>query len=167
MRRPVVSLLVAGGALVALTIPLFTIETGLSGASTFPEDLRVSRGFAALQEDFGFGADAPVNIVLEGDIDAPATTAAIDELRAALAEDPSFGPSSLQVSEAGDVALIAVPVVGDPNSEAADRPRRGAPRRCPQPSTARRSRPSSAASPQRRSTSRRSRSSRSRSCSDS
>ena len=119
MRRPVVSLLVAGGALVALTIPLFTIETGLSGASTFPEDLRVSRGFAALQEDFGFGADAPVNIVLEGDIDAPATTAAIDELRAALAEDPSFGPSSLQVGAAGDVALIAVPVVGDPNSEAA------------------------------------------------
>ena len=59
MHRPVVSLLVAGGALVALTIPLFTIETGLSGVSTFPEDLRVTRGFVALQEDFGFGADAP------------------------------------------------------------------------------------------------------------
>ena len=118
MRRPVVSLLVAGGALVALTIPLFTIETGLSGVSTFPEDLRVTRGFVALQEDFGFGADAPVNIVLDGDIAAPATTAGIEELRATLGEDPNFGPSSLQIGEGGDIALIAVPVVGDPNSEA-------------------------------------------------
>ena len=118
MRRPVISLLVAGGALVALTIPLFTIETGLSGVSTFPEDLRVTRGFVALQEDFGFGADAPVNIVLDGDVHAPATVAAIDELQALLADDPNFGPSSLQLGDAGDVALIAVPAVGDPNSEA-------------------------------------------------
>jgi RND superfamily putative drug exporter len=118
MRRPVVSLLVAGGALVALTIPLFTIQTGLSGVSDFPEELRVTRGFAALQEDFGFGADAPVNIVVSGDIDAPSTAAAIDEVQALLAGDPNFGPSSLQVAETGDVALIAVPAVGDPNSEA-------------------------------------------------
>ena len=118
MRRPVVSLLVAGGALVALTIPLFTIETGLSGVSTFPEDLRFTRGFVALQEDFGFGANAPVNIVLDGDIAAPTTTAGIEELRATLGEDPNFGPSSLQIGEGGDIALIAVPAVGDPNSEA-------------------------------------------------
>ena len=118
MRRPVVSLLVVGGALVALTIPLFTIETGLSGVSTFPEDLRFTRGFVALQEDFGFGANAPVNIVLDGDIAARATTAGIEELRATLGEDPNFGPSSLQIGEGGDIALIAVPAVGDPNSEA-------------------------------------------------
>ncbi|MDA1061562.1 MAG: MMPL family transporter [Chloroflexi bacterium] len=116
MRRPVVSLLLAGGALVALTIPLFTIETGLSGVSTFPDDLRVTQGFAALQQDFGFGADAPVNIVLDGDVAAPATHAGIEELRAALAADPDFGPVTLEVSAAGDLALIAAPAVGDPNS---------------------------------------------------
>ncbi len=117
MRRPALSLLLAGGLLVVMTIPLFTIETGLSGVSTFPQDLRSSQGFAALQEDFGFGADAPVNIVIEGDTNDPAVATAIDGLQATIAADPDFGPSSLQVSGGGDVTLLAVPAVGDAQGE--------------------------------------------------
>ena len=119
MRRPVVSLVLAGGLLVVMTIPLFTIKTGLSGVATFPEELRASRGFAALQEDFGFGADAPVNIVVEGDVDSPAVTGAIEELRATLAGDPDFGPNSLQLGEDGGVALVAAPAVGAAQDERA------------------------------------------------
>ena len=119
MRRPVVSLVLAGGLLLLLTIPLFTIKTGLSGVSTFPEDLRVTQGFAALQEDFGFGADAPVNIVIEGNVESPAVAGAIDDLRARLANDADFGPSSLQIGDDGGVALVAVPAVGDSQSERA------------------------------------------------
>ena len=119
MRRPVASLVLAGGLLLLLTIPLFTIKTGLSGVSTFPEDLRVTQGFAALQEDFGFGADAPVNIVIEGNVESPAVAGAIDDLRARLANDADFGPSSLQIGDDGGVALVAVPAVGDSQSERA------------------------------------------------
>src|SRR3990172_427322 len=35
---------------------------------------------------------------------------------AELAEDPSFGRSTLQVNDAGDLALFSVPVSGDPSS---------------------------------------------------
>ena len=119
MRRPLVSLVLVGGLLVALTIPLFTIETGLSGVSTFPEDLRASQGFAALQEDFGFGSDAPVNIVIEGDASDPAVASAIDSLEERLAADTDFGPASLETNAAGAVTLLAVPAVGDPQGERA------------------------------------------------
>ena len=119
MGHPWLSLALGGGLLLAMTAPLLTIDTGLSGASTFPEDLRARQGFEALQEDFGFGADAPVQIVVEGDVDSPAAVAAIDELRGLLAADARFGPSTLETAASGDLAVIVAPAVGDPQSREA------------------------------------------------
>ncbi len=116
MGHPWVSLALGGGLLLAMTAPLLTIDTGLSGASTFPENLRARQGFEALQEEFGFGADAPVQIVVEGDVDSPASVAAIEELRGLLAADARFGPSTLETSAGGDLAVVVAPAVGDPQS---------------------------------------------------
>ena len=119
MRRPWLSLALAGGLLVPMAAPLFSINTGTSGVSTFPDGLRAKECFVALQQDFGFGADAPANVVIEGDIASAPVAGAIAELRGALAADTAFGPSSLEVSESGGIALLSAPVVGDPTSAAA------------------------------------------------
>ena len=120
MRRPWISLGVGVTVLVLMAAPLVTMNLGNSGISTFPDGLRAKEGFVALQEDFGFSADAPANIVIDGDVTSPAVLAAIDSLAADLAAKDAFGPAQLQINEAGDLAWLAVPVVGDPTARSID-----------------------------------------------
>ena len=117
MRRPVVSLVLAGGLLLAAAVPYFDINTGTSGVSTFPDDFRAKEGFEVLLEEFGFGLNAPAEVVVAGEIESAPVQEAIDSLRASLATDPAFGPADLQSNEAADLALLSVPVVGDATSE--------------------------------------------------
>jgi putative drug exporter of the RND superfamily len=119
MARPVVSLVLATGILVVLTIPLFGIRTGFSGISTFPDDVQSKQAFAVLSRDFSGGLTSPAQIVVDGDVRSPAVAAAIAKLRADLEADPAFGPSTVQINRAGDLALVSVPVQGDPSGEAA------------------------------------------------
>ena len=57
--------------------------------------------------------------MVDGEVRSPAVTAAIGRLQAALKADPAFGPSILQINRAGDLALVSVPVNGDPSGQAA------------------------------------------------
>ncbi len=116
MRRPVVSLILGAGLLIAAAVPYLTINTSTSGVSTFPQDLRVTRGFVALQEEFGASLSNPAQVVTDGDIESEAVQAGIEALRADIAADEGFGLPSLEVNDAGDLALLNVPVAGDPES---------------------------------------------------
>ncbi|MCH8298025.1 MAG: MMPL family transporter [Chloroflexi bacterium] len=119
MARPVISLLLSGGLLIAATVPFFSINTGFAGVSTLPDKLESKQAFLVLDEKFSFGEVAPVEIVIQGDIDSPAVQAGIDRLRVLLADDGAFGePRDLVVSDSGTVALLAVPVSGDPSGDA-------------------------------------------------
>ncbi|PKB72746.1 MAG: hypothetical protein BZY75_05400, partial [SAR202 cluster bacterium Io17-Chloro-G7] len=117
MRRPAVSLLLAGGLLAAAAIPYFSINTGNSGASSFPEDFRSRQGFEVLQAEFGFGANAPAEVVIDGDIASPEVQDAIASVRALLLTDEIFGAPQLEANDAGDLALLSVPLKGDSLSE--------------------------------------------------
>jgi RND superfamily putative drug exporter len=119
MARPVTSLLVAGGILAVLALPLFGIKTGFSGISTYPDGIQSKQAFTVLSRDFSGGLTSPAQIVVDGDVRSPAVTAAIAKLQAALTADPAYGPSNLQTNQAGDLALVSVPVNGDPSGEAA------------------------------------------------
>src|SRR6266704_1271314 len=120
MARPVVSLLVAVGILAVAAVPLFGIRTGFSGISTFPNDVQSKQAFAVLSRDFTAGGlTSPAQIVVDGKVRSPAVTAAIGRLQADLKTDRAFGPSIVQINQAGDLALVSVPVNGDPSSEAA------------------------------------------------
>src|SRR6266702_1556240 len=120
MARPVVSLLVAVGILAVAAVPLFGIRTGFSGISTFPNDVQSKQAFAVLSRDFTAGGlTSPAQIVVDGKVRSPAVTAAIGRLQADLKTDRAFGSSIVQINQAGDLALVSVPVNGDPSSEAA------------------------------------------------
>ncbi|HYU92597.1 MAG TPA: MMPL family transporter [Actinomycetota bacterium] len=112
MRRPVVSLLVATGILVLAALPYFSINEGFSGVSTLPDEAESKQAFLILEREFSGGLGSPVEIVIDGGI-TPSVTASIEHMQAALAADPSFGPSTVEVNEAGDLALISVPLSGD------------------------------------------------------
>jgi RND superfamily putative drug exporter len=117
MRRPVASVLVSGGVLVAVAIPYFGINLGFPGVSMLPADTDAHRAFAIMAEDFSGGLDSPVEIAIDADLSSPAVQAGIDELRATLAGDPAFGPSQVETNAAGDLALVSAPTVGDPSSD--------------------------------------------------
>jgi RND superfamily putative drug exporter len=120
IRHPVLSFGLSAALLVAASVPYFSIETGFSGISTFPDSLPAKQAFLTLDREFTGGMVAPAQVVVDGDIESPAVQQAIAELEAAVAADPDFGPSTIETNEAGDLALLEIPVVGDPNTALAE-----------------------------------------------
>ncbi|HET6771490.1 MAG TPA: MMPL family transporter [Actinomycetota bacterium] len=115
MRRPVVSLALAAGILVMAALPYFSINEGFSGVSTLPDEVESKQAFLVLERDFSGGLGSPVEIVIDGEI-TPSVMASIEDLEEALDADPSFGPSTIEVNEAGDLALLSAPLSGDMSS---------------------------------------------------
>lgn len=125
MRRPVISLVVSAGILIVAAIPLLDLNLGFNGVSTMPEDSRAKEAFLILEKEFSFGLVSPLEIVIDGDINSEAAQTAIAMLNAALVADRGFvGEPTVQVNDAGDLALISIPVAGGaagPTAEAAIR----------------------------------------------
>lgn len=118
-RRPVVSLIIAGGLLIAAAVPYFDASMGMSGISGLPDDLRAKQGFTVLQEEFGFGLDAPAIVVIDGPTDSQDVRAGITRLESALASDPSFVSSELEDYPGANLSVLSARVVGDPLSQEA------------------------------------------------
>ena len=120
MRQPAISLLLAGGILIAAVVPFFDINTGAAGVSTFPDGIESKEAFLILDEEFSAGEVTPVEIVIDGIINSEPVQAAIDRLTDTLKTDEAFSaPRPLQVNPAGDLALLSVPVAGDSVSQEA------------------------------------------------
>jgi putative drug exporter of the RND superfamily len=118
MRRPVVSLVLAAGILLVASLPYLSIHEGFSGVSTLPDEAESKQASLIMEREFSGGLGSPVKVVIDGAI-TPSTSAAIEDLRGAMAADPSFGPSTVERNEAGDLALVSAPLSGDISSDAA------------------------------------------------
>jgi RND superfamily putative drug exporter len=119
MRRPVTSLVIGAGLLLAAAIPTFSLHTGFAGVSTLPSSSGSRQAFDVLSKEFAGGLSSPVEIVIDGDVTSPAVQDGIDQLKASLASDGSFGPSVVETNSTGDLALVSAPVNADPASNAA------------------------------------------------
>jgi uncharacterized membrane protein YdfJ with MMPL/SSD domain len=114
LRRPVLSVALAGGLLVALAIPALQLRTVDASPETFPKSLSVIKTYDQLQESFP-GDAIPANVVVKAEnVRAPAVKAAIGALeQQALASDRLQGPIDVDVNNAGTVANIAIPIDGN------------------------------------------------------
>ena len=120
MARPIVSIVVVVGLLVAAAVPYFTIDVGLPGVSTFPEDADSRVAFEILTEDFSAGLLSPTEIVVDApDVSDADVQAGIQRLTAALDADPVYGPVTTEVNEAGDLEVLSVLIAADPFEEVA------------------------------------------------
>jgi RND superfamily putative drug exporter len=116
MRRPLLCLVAATALLLAVAVPVLSINTGFSGLSTLPDRFPSKQGFDALNRDFpGTGVD-PAQIVIQGDVSSTGVRSAIEQLTSSLADQDEFGPATQAVSEGGDTVLLSVPVAGDADS---------------------------------------------------
>jgi RND superfamily putative drug exporter len=111
-RSPAVFLVLTVAILGAAVIPFFDKHSGMSGISSVPDYLPSKQGFAVLQRDFHIGLDAPVTIVVDGNVAAPATQAAMTGLQDKLTGDPLFA-SVMAVPAGSDMTIIYARLVGD------------------------------------------------------
>jgi RND superfamily putative drug exporter len=121
LRRPLLSVAIAGGLLVALGLPALQLRTANPSPETFPKSLAVIKVYDHMQEAFP-GKAIPANVVVKApDIKAPAVQAAIGDLqKRALASDRLQGPITIDVNDAGTVANIAIPIDGNGSNAASN-----------------------------------------------
>jgi putative drug exporter of the RND superfamily len=119
MARPVISLVLGAGILIAASLSYFDIDTGFSGVSTLPQDSRSRQAFELLSREFSGGLSSPVEVVVDGDVESPDVQNAIERMQSAMGSDGLFGPSQVQIDDSGRTAMISAPVNADPSSEAA------------------------------------------------
>jgi RND superfamily putative drug exporter len=122
MRRPLVSLLLAVAALLAIALPATGMHTRLLSYTDLPQNLPVIKAYADIQAAFP-GAQTPAEIVVKApNVRAPKVVAAGEELvRRALATPDMKLPVSATVSPDGTVARINIPLVGNGTDASSDR----------------------------------------------
>ncbi|WP_354699322.1 Heme uptake protein MmpL11 [Paraconexibacter sp. AEG42_29] len=122
LRRPLVAAIISGGALVALTIPAFSLHTATSSIDDIPRTIEVMKVYDRMQAAFP-GGQIPAQVIVHADdVTAPAVTAQIADLKArALKSDRLQGPITVSVTPDKRVARVEVPVDGNGNDAASER----------------------------------------------
>ena len=120
LRRPVLSLIVAAGAMLAIATPTLGLHVGENGVNTLPGRLPSKQGYVALQREFPAQSPYPAQIVMSGG--NAAARADLVKLQKRLAADPRFAPGAITTSPVrSDVSLLEVPVRGVASSDGAIR----------------------------------------------
>jgi uncharacterized membrane protein YdfJ with MMPL/SSD domain len=117
LRRPGLSLALSVALLLALASPIFGMHVGTSGATALPDRFESKKGFAVLQQSFPRATSDPVEIVVAQGAGRPAGRQALIRLRTTLSNDPRFASGEIERSPDGRVALLSVPVRGDPSGD--------------------------------------------------
>jgi RND superfamily putative drug exporter len=122
VRRPATFLAAGVVILLAAAAPVLGLSTGTSGIESLPDDTHAKAGALALEESFpGTAMTDPAQVVISGDVTSNALATAIERFETSVADDPDFGTSQLQVAENGQVAVVSVPLIGDPDHAQARR----------------------------------------------
>jgi RND superfamily putative drug exporter len=116
VHRPVGSLVISAGLLLALAVPVLDLDRGFAGVSTLPDRFPSKQGLLALETSFPGATTEPAKVVIDGQVHAPQAKTAIDRLRQALEGRSRFGPATLEENDAGDLAVLSVPVGSDAQS---------------------------------------------------
>jgi RND superfamily putative drug exporter len=119
LRRPVVSVVLSAGILVALALPALGMKTVVPGAEALPKDLEAVQVYDRLQKAFPGEADPAAVVVRAPSIDAPEVRAEMEKLRArALQSGRVHKPVTVEVNEARTVARIELPIEGSGSDDA-------------------------------------------------
>jgi RND superfamily putative drug exporter len=122
VRRPATFLAAGVVLLLAAAFPVLGLSTGTSGVSSLPDSTYAKTGALALARSFpGSSTTDPAQVVISGNVTSTEVTTAIERFKASVADDPDFGPVQQQVAENGQVAVISVPLIGDPDNAQARR----------------------------------------------
>jgi RND superfamily putative drug exporter len=113
MRRPVLALAAAGGALVLLALPAFSLHTNNADETALPQGLEVAKTYERLQRAFPGEPQPAYAVVRAADVRSPELARAFADLRRrALGSGELHDPISLRISPGGHVAAMAIALAG-------------------------------------------------------
>ena len=119
MKRPYYSMLGASIFLLILTYFYFDLEKGTSGISVLPDNEPVKVGFNLIDEKFGFGSDAPANIIIDADVESEKISKSIKELELYLVNDEGFVKPDIRIESTINYAELTSRIPGDPQNQKA------------------------------------------------
>ncbi|WP_460106230.1 MMPL family transporter [Streptomyces sp. YKOK-J1] len=114
LARPLVSVVVAAGALLAVAAPALGMKTQqLTLDQEFGDSLPIVQTYDRLNEAFPGGSEPAQVVVGAKDIGAPEVRRALADFKQrAISSGASRGPVDIKVYRAQNVALVSVPLVG-------------------------------------------------------
>jgi RND superfamily putative drug exporter len=114
LARPVISVVVAAGALLAVSAPALGMKTQqLTLDQEFGDSLPIVQTYNRLNEAFPGGSEPAEVVVRADDINAPEVQSALADFRErAISSGASRGPVEIKLHDAQDVAFVYVPLVG-------------------------------------------------------
>ena len=120
LRRPLVSIVVAGGVLLALAAPALHMKTTVTGAEDLSRsDFPVMKTYDKLTAAFPSEANGVEVVISATDVTSPQMTAAIDELGREAQSNPDVtGPIEVRVNDDHTVAGVLIPLVGTGTDDA-------------------------------------------------
>jgi uncharacterized membrane protein YdfJ with MMPL/SSD domain len=119
LRRPVVSVLLSGGLLLALALPALGMHTKLPNLTDLPRDLKIVRTYERIQGAFP-GSQTPAVVVVKAPrVDTPELQRAYELFRQrALATGELFAPFTVMVNPERTVARIDFAIAGTGDDKA-------------------------------------------------
>ncbi|MFF3325508.1 MMPL family transporter [Streptomyces sp. NPDC002889] len=123
LKRPLVSLLVAAGALVAIALPAVGMKTqNFTLDQEFGDSLPIVATYDRINEAFPGGADPAEVVVKADDINAAPVQQAIADFRErAVSSGASEGPVEVVKHDAQNLAFVYVPLVGGSDQDRAEK----------------------------------------------
>ncbi len=122
IRRPAAAAVISGGLLVALALPVIGLKTALPGAGNLPATLPVVQAYDRLTTAFPGGPVPAVVVISAPDVNAPAVRDAIAAMSARAIDSGQMSAAlPTRVNQAGDVAIVPVPLAGDGDSAVSQR----------------------------------------------
>ncbi len=114
LKRPVLSVVLSAGLLIALAIPALGMHTINPGVAGLPRSLPIMQTYDRLQAAFPGGPQPAVIAVTAKDVTAPAVTGAIADLQREAKKTEGLGqPITVTNSPNKSVAIVEVPLAGD------------------------------------------------------
>ncbi|MFF6947879.1 MMPL family transporter [Streptomyces iakyrus] len=114
LARPVIAVVVATGALLAITAPALGMKTQqLTLDQEFGDSLPIVQTYNRLNEAFPGGSEPAEVVVKADDINAPEVKSALADFRdRAISSGASRGPVEIKLHDAQNMAFVYVPLVG-------------------------------------------------------
>ena len=120
MRHPVISVIASVTILIAAAAPVAGLKLGWVGVSALPAETQPYRAFTILNSEFSAGLLSPAQVVIDApNVNAPSVKEATTKLIERIEADAEFGPATLETNGRSDLALIRVPLAGDPQGDGA------------------------------------------------
>jgi uncharacterized membrane protein YdfJ with MMPL/SSD domain len=113
LRRPIVSLVLAGGLLLALAAPALDLHIAAPGFETMPQNLAAVKTFNKRQAAFPGETNSAQVLVRSANAHDPAVTSQIADLeRRALASGQFSSPTAVDYNGDGTIALVSLGMQG-------------------------------------------------------